>query len=157
MDINKKTKEKICAFYASDYHFEMMSLPYINKNIDENNKIIIFTENNLENTISILLSKINFKEEKKEKIFNIDWKNNDLEKFKRIKENKNIGQKVLIFIKGKENYINNINKNIEKWIENKSDFKIIDCYDVNEIADNMDNITQKYKKILNTSGEKNIE
>ena len=23
------TKEKTCAFYASDYHFEMISLPYI--------------------------------------------------------------------------------------------------------------------------------
>ena len=88
MKINQKTKEKICAFYASDYHFEMISLPYIDKNIDENNTIIIFTENNLENTISTSLSKINFKEEKKEKIYNIDWKNNDLEKFRKIKENK---------------------------------------------------------------------
>ena len=157
MKINQKTKEKICAFYASDYHFEMMSLPYINKNLDENNKIIIFTENNLENTINILLSKINFKEEKKKKIFNIDWKDNDLEKFKKMKEDKKIGRNVIIFIKGKENYINNINKNIEKWIENENNFKIIDCYDVNEIADNMDNIMKKYEKILNTSGEKRIE
>ena len=23
------TKEKLCAFFASDYHFEMISLPYI--------------------------------------------------------------------------------------------------------------------------------
>ena len=87
MNTSQKTNEKICAFYASDYHFEMITLPYINKNIDENNKIIIFTENNLENTINTLLSKKNFKKEKKEKIFNIDWKNNDLDKFKKIKEN----------------------------------------------------------------------
>lgn len=87
MNISQKTKEKICAFYASDYHFEMITLPYINKNIDENNKIIIFTENNLENTINTLLSKINLKKEKKEEIFNIDWNNNDLDKFKKIKEN----------------------------------------------------------------------
>ena len=25
------TKEKTCAFYASDYHFEMISLPFIEK------------------------------------------------------------------------------------------------------------------------------
>lgn len=156
MKVNQKTKEKICAFYASDYHFEMMSLPYINKKIDENNKIIIFTENNLEKTINTLLSKINLKEEKKEKIFTIGWKNNDLEKFKQINENKKTGQNVIIFVKGKENYINNINKNIEKWVENAKNFKIIDCYDVNEIAESMDNIMGKYEKILNTSGEKKI-
>ena len=38
------TKEKICAFYASDYHFEMISLPYISKSMDENKEIIILTE-----------------------------------------------------------------------------------------------------------------
>ena len=45
------TKEKTCAFYASDYHFEMISLPFIEKNIEENKEIIILTENNLEDTI----------------------------------------------------------------------------------------------------------
>ena len=29
MNKNQKTKEKTCAFYASDYHFEMISLPFI--------------------------------------------------------------------------------------------------------------------------------
>ena len=31
MNKSKITKEKTCAFYASDYHFEMISLPYIEK------------------------------------------------------------------------------------------------------------------------------
>ena len=29
------TKEKVCAFYASDYHFEMITLPCIYKNLEE--------------------------------------------------------------------------------------------------------------------------
>lgn len=68
MNKNQETKEKICAFYASDYHFEMISLPYIEKNIEENKKIVILTENNLEETIKTLISKTNLKEEKKKKI-----------------------------------------------------------------------------------------
>ena len=48
MNKNQETKEKICTFFASDYHFEMISLPYIDKNLEEDKEIIILTENNLE-------------------------------------------------------------------------------------------------------------
>lgn len=157
MNKNQRTKEKLCAFYASDYHFEMISLPYIDKRINEEDEIIILTENNLENTIETLLSKINLKEQKKEKILNIDWKANDLDKFKKIKSEVEKEKNIIIFIKGKENYIKNINKNIEKWTENAKNLKIIDCYDMEEIGENMDGIMNQYKKILNTSGEKEIE
>lgn len=71
MSKNLKTKEKTCAIYASDYHFEMISLPYIEKNIEENKEIIIFTENNLEETINTLVSKTNLKDDKKEKILRL--------------------------------------------------------------------------------------
>ena len=40
MSINK-TKEKICTFFVSDYHFEMKSLPYITKNLEKEKKRII--------------------------------------------------------------------------------------------------------------------
>ena len=84
--MNKNTKEKICAFYASDYHFEMMSLPYIDKKMGEKEEVIILTENNLEETMQKVLKSTNFKEEKKQQIINLNWKNNDLEKFKKMKE-----------------------------------------------------------------------
>ena len=79
------TKEKTCAIFASDYHFEMISLPYIEKNLEKNNKVIILTENNLEDTIEKLVSKVNLSEEKKKKILNLNWKQDDLNKFKEIK------------------------------------------------------------------------
>lgn len=157
MSKNQKTKEKLCTFYASDYHFEMISLPYIDKRIDNNKEIIILTENNLENTIKTLLSKMNLKEQKKEKILNIDWKNNDLNKFKRIKSDVEEEKDMVIFIKGKENYINNVNKNIEKWTKNLRNVKIIDCYDIEEIGENLDKVMNKYEKILSTGGEKQIK
>ena len=153
MNKNQKTKEKICTFYASDYHFEMISLPYIDKNIEENKEVIVLTENDLEETMKILISKMNLQEEKKDKILNLNWKNDDLNKFKRINNNINEQKAMVIFIKGKENYIRNVNKNIEKWIEKSNNIKVIDCYDMEEVSEKIDNIMGEYKKILNTKGE----
>ena len=126
-----KTKEKTCAFYASDYHFEMISLPFIERNLESNKEIIILTENDLEDTVKVLISKIN----------------------RNVENNKN----TIVFIKGKENYIKNINENIEKWVQNNSNIKVIDCYDINEIDSNLSTVMSRYQNILNTSGEKRVE
>lgn len=155
MNKNQKTKEKTCAFYASDYHFEMISLPYINKKLDESKEVIVLTENNLKETIKTLVSKINLNEDKKVAILKIDWENNDLNKFKKINEDIKSKKDMVIFVKGKENYIKNINENIEKWTEKSKNVEIIDCYDMEEISQDMDNIMDQYKFTLKTMG-KNI-
>lgn len=156
MNKNQETKEKTCTFFASDYHFEMISLPYIEKNLEDNKEIIILTENNLEETIKVLISRTNLEEEKKNKILNIDWKDDDLNKFKKIEKDIKNKKEIIIFIKGKENYINNINKNIEKWVKNSEKTKIIDCYDIDEIKEDLTKVTVNYKNILNTTGEKRL-
>ena len=150
-----KTKEKTCIFYASDYHFEMMILPYLDKKIEENNNIVIFTENNLKDTINVLVSKTNLKEEKKEKILNLDWKNNDLKKFENLKEYEKSPKETCVFIKGTENYIKNVRNNINtNSKENK--LNIIDCYFVDDIDGNINKVAKNYKNILNTKGEAKI-
>ena len=148
-----ETKEKICSFYASDYHFEMIALPYMCKSLEENKDVVILTENNLNDTMKTLLSKMNFKDDKKEAILNLDWENNDLKKFKKIKSNIENNQNMVIFIKGKENYIKNANQNLEKWISKVENLKIIDCYDIEEVTDRANDIINKYDKILRTAGE----
>ena len=153
MKKEENTKEKICAFYASDYHFEMISLPYINKKMEENNDVIILTENDLEETMQTLLSKINLKEEKKEKILKLNWKNNNLEKINKLKEKINEKKNLIIFIKGKESYINYTNRKIGKWIPEKKEVKIVDCYNIEEVGENLEEIVSKYQKILRTAGE----
>ena len=155
MNKNQKTKEKTCAFYASDYHFEMISLPYINKKLDESKEVIVLTENNLKETIKKLVSKINLNEDKKVDILKIDWENNDLNKFKKINEDIKSKKDMVIFVKGKKNYIKNINENIEKWTKKNKNVEIIDCYDMKEISQDMDNIMDQYKFTLKTTG-KNI-
>lgn len=153
----EKTKEKTCVFFASDYHFEMITLPFIEKNLRNNKKIIVLTENDLEDTIKNLISKVNLKEEKKEKIFKIDWKNNDLKKFKEIKKEVENKEDLIIFIKGKENYIKNVNENIAKWTNKTDTVKIIDCYDVEEIREHFADVVNHYENVLSTTGERKIE
>lgn len=153
----EKTKEKTCVFFASDYHFEMITLPFIEENLRNNKKIIVLTENDLEDTIKNLISKVNLKEEKKEKIFKIDWKNNDLKKFKEIKKEVENKENLIIFIKGKENYIKNVNENIEKWTNKTDTVKIIDCYDIEEIREHFADVVNHYENVLSTTGERKIE
>ena len=151
-----ETKEKICSFYASDYHFEMIALPYMCKSLEENKDVVILTENDLNDTMKTLLSRMNLKEDKKEAIMNLDWENNDLNKFKKIKSNVENNQDMVIFIKGKENYIKNANQNLEKWTSKIENLKIIDCYDIEEVTEKANDIISKYNKILRTAGEVEI-
>lgn len=146
-----KREEKLCLFFASDYHFEMISLPYINESLKKNENVIIMTENNLDSTVDKVLSRINLNEEEKNRLTKIDWKNNDLNKFKELKNANKDRKDTLIFVKGRENYIDNMNKNIENWT-NDTDIKIVDCYDINEIQDDVSSIAKKYDRILSTSG-----
>ncbi len=109
------------------------------------------TENDLNGTVDKLLSNVNLTKEEKDKITKIDWKNDNVSKFKEIKSANDNGRETIIFVKGKESYINNANKNIENWINN-NDMKIVDCYDINEVYEDVSNIAKNYNKVLSTSG-----
>ena len=146
-----KREEKICLFFASDYHFEMISLPYINESLKKNKDVVIMTENDLENSVNKVISSINLNEEEKNRLNKIDWKNDELNKFKEVKNADKDGKELLIFVKGRENYINNMNKNIENWT-NLKNVEIVDCYDINEVQDDVSDIAKRYKKVLSTSG-----
>ena len=148
--------KKMCEFYVSDYHFEMISLPYIIKNLESKRKVIILTENNLEKSIKTLVSKMILKEEKKNEILDLDWNKNEANKLEEIK-NKINNEEMLIFIKGKEKYINKMNKKLEEILINSKDVETVDCYDVEGIEENMQSIVEKYKNILNTEGKKEIQ
>lgn len=143
-------KENSCAFYASDYHLEMIMLPYINKNLEENKNIYVFTQNNLEETINNLVNKVNIGKKEKEKILDINWKIDDENKYNKLIEDNN---ETVIFIKGNENYINKVNKNLEQL--NNKNMEIIDCYGIDEVGDKANNIIRNYKDILTIKGKNN--
>ena len=138
-DINKK-----CLFCVSDYHLEMILLPYIIEKKDEF-KTIVFTESNLKETIEILLTKINLKEEDKQIIKRIDWNCNDELKFKRI-ENA-VDNKLNVIINGNLQYLKMINKRLESI---NKDIEIVDCFHIGSPDMDISEISKKYKCILNT-------
>lgn len=140
MVAKEKHAEKICSFYVSDFHLEMILLPYLNNKIEEKEKIIVNTEKDLEETMKILIQKINLKEENKKQILNLGWKSQE----KELKDNSNI------IIIGTEQYIENINKKIKN--ENFNNVEIVDCYNLEDVKNNIDNISNKYNKNLNTIG-----
>lgn len=139
MIIQNQREEKTCCFYVSEFHLEMILVPYINKIIDED--ITILTEKNLRETMEILISKMNLKEEDKEKILKLGWEKENL-----IKENSNI------IIIGSKKYIQNKNEEIK----NKNAISVLDCYDFEDIKGDMNTIINNYSKNLNTLGFSDI-
>lgn len=152
--------EKLCGFYVSDWHLTTTILPYINSKIDEKTKVITILENNIEKNIKILMEKLNLKN--KHEILNIRWTSVDGKKYTNIENilNKEISKNTenIILISGNKNYIEVINNNISKWLENTTikSIKIIDFFEVTEFNNDIVNILDGHDKILNTSGEKEI-
>ena len=139
MVVESKRKEKTCCFYVSEFHLEMILVPYINEIIEQN--ITILTQKKLNETMEILISKINLKPDNKEKILNLKWDGEE-----EIKENSNI------IIIGSKQYIENKNKEIS----NKNVLSILDCYAFEEEKNNINEIVKGYKNVLNTLGKKEI-
>ena len=146
MVLEEKKIKNICNFYVSEYHLEIMLLPYISNKIDNKEKISVITEKDLRETINVVIDKINLEHNKKEMIKSIGWNNQNIEN---IHENSNI---ILI---GSQEFINSVTFKIKE--KNKENIRIIACYDYNEIKDNMQDIANKYDGVLNTLGIKNLK
>ena len=140
-------QENSCAFYASDYHLEMIMLPYINENLKENKNIYVFTQNNLENTMNELLNKINLKKETKNNILNINWKNDDKNKYNDLI---NDDKELTIFVKGNEDYIEKINDSLSK-IRVSRKIEVVDCYNLEDIGDSIKRIAGEHKNVFRTN------
>lgn len=136
MVVQNEEIEKNCCFYVSDYHLEMILIPYINKKIEEN--ISILTEENLRETLEVLISKMNIKNEDKQKILELNWEGED-----KIKNNSNI------IIIGSKKYIEDKNKEIQ----DSNVLSILDCYNFEKEQNNMNDIIKKHDNTLNTLGK----
>ena len=147
----KKYIQKLCCFYASDWHLTVMLLPYISKKINEDSSIYMKCENDIKQKLEILLNKLSVKNEKM--IMSMSWNNT-------VNEDETDSSKEKIYIiSGSEEFIENKNQEIEEYYQNKDEnIKIINCYEVNENCRLKDIIEENgYTKILNTKGEEFIE
>jgi len=142
------TKERnikvLSSFYVSEFHLEMIILPYIIKEIENENEVIIITENELEKSIKYLITKLNIDKYQKEDILNLDWNNKELNKIKKIDSNKN----KTFFVIGSKKYINEKNRELKL-----NNIKIVNCYDLEEVQDEILEIKKNSDMILNIKGE----
>ncbi len=140
--------QKLCCFYASDWHLTVMLLPYINKKLNENCKIYFKSEFNIDDKINILLNKLQLRNS--DKIRNINNRNI-------VEEDDELTEKIFIF-SGKDEFIKEKNNLVENFYRNKNcKVKIINCYEFKEENDIQDIIIKNnYTVKLNTKGETNI-
>ena len=151
MITKEKNVEKICSFYASDYHLEMIMIPYINKKIEEQSNIAIITERSLKETAEDVISRVNLPKTRKKEILNINWENSKVEIINKMEKSKELS----IFIIGSLNYIENINKQIES-LDTDIKIKLINCYSIEDAQERMTDIVSNCTKVLNTTEEKEI-
>ena len=138
--VEKKVKN-ICNFYVSEYHLEIMLLPYISKKIDNEENITIITEIDLESTLNVVIERINLDKDKKEKIKKIGWNIQNIE---------NIIPNTNVILIGSKKFINEkVFELKERQVEN---LEIIACYNYNEVKNDMKEIVSKYDGMLNTLG-----
>ena len=147
MTTKERDSNKICCFCASDFHLEMILLPYIKEKFDEA-KFIIITENDLEESIKVLLSKVNVEEKFKKEVLKLDWKGHEKDKFELIKKYLQENKKINIIINGEYEFIKRKNNEIKNIINDK--INIIDCFHVGDVNIDIDSISRDYKYILNT-------
>ena len=172
MEVKKGNVKKLCSFYVSQWHLTTMLLPYISNQIEKNVKIATVLENNINENVKILVNKLKIKN--KDKILSINWNKRKIIKYtdvsKIIKDNEEkdlvLGddkkRELLIIVQGSREYIEEVNKYITKYLEinkNKTmetNITIINCYEIVEFNGSIVEILDQHDKILNTSGEREI-
>ena len=141
MVLEEKKVKNICNFYVSEYHLEIMLLPYISKKIDNEENITIITEIDLESTLNVVIERINLDKDKKEKIKKIGWNIQNIE---------NIIPNTNVILIGSKKFINEkVFELKERQVEN---LEIIACYNYNEVKNDMKEIVSKYDGMINTLG-----
>lgn len=160
---NKQSIKKVCSFCVSDLHLVTMLLPYLDKKIKENEKFITISENNLEEQIKLVLSRLTLNSESKNNLLNINWNTKSLCNYeamaKEIKKACKNTNSLSIIVNGSKEYIEVVNSNLNKFFENskiQNPIKIINCYDITALDDDIKEILKTHDIILNTSGEKEI-
>lgn len=135
-------KIKLCCFTVNSTHAYIIANNFIDSEL-ENVKVIYINEKNekierrkIKNIVSKFYKKMN------DKLFYTEWLNekiiNDYEY-----------EKFVFVVNGKEEFINRVNKYLEI---NNSEGYIINCYDIFDIKEEVDDIIENHDFYINTAG-----
>lgn len=165
MRLEKINLKRTCSFYISDFHLSTLLLPYITEKTKKDIQIVTFLEKSIEENVNKLLKGINIEEYVKSEIRKINWKETEIIKCaKKLKNMPVDNMDINIIVAGKKEYIENINANIEKFVEilnakglkYKITLTINNCYPVSEVL-NVKEVLDDHDMLLNTSGEVEID
>lgn len=148
MTTKEHLDKKYCCFYASDFHLEMILLPYIEKKIYKD-KFVIFTEENLSESMKVLLNRTNLNQDEKRLMLDLNWDKKDSKNFSK----EDLDESTII-INGSIKYISTINEEINKI--NPRKINIIDCYNINDNNLEPEIIQEKYDDTLNSKTYKKM-
>ncbi len=145
-------EDMICSFCVNDYHLAVMIVPYIYRVINEGKKVITFFDKDLEEIINkVIITNKEFWEN--QKVFNeVDWKKTRFDKLS--KKFENAQDEDVVIVAGKDDFIDRINRLLVNFHTN---FTLVNCFDVSDIAKNENFKISDYSKILNTKGLEKIE
>ena len=154
--VGQQNIKRLCNFYVSDLHLSVMLLPYLSKQVNEDVEITTIFEKTEKEAIEEVLEKLNVKN--KNEIMEINWfeKNTNEDVKNTIEKDLENNKKITIIIGGNKKFVLDNNEKIMSYLnemETNSEIKIINCYNIEEIANEMKSIVKEYDGILNTSGE----
>lgn len=136
--------KKLCCFYVNDIHLVTMLLPYINERINQDTKIITILEADMSRSAQKVMNGIQGKKSKE--LLNIEWKNKDLTYLY-----ESDVQDKLVLVCGNEEFINKANEIIK---EKEEKCTILNCYEMVQSKEKLEEILDKHDMVVNTSGEK---
>ncbi|MBR3152047.1 MAG: hypothetical protein IKF52_00300 [Clostridia bacterium] len=142
---DKKT-ERICSLYVNEMHLVVMLIPYIEKNLERDVKIVTVLEKGLNEELDVLLERTNFSDSCKERIKNIGWDAKKLDDIDKLDVTNSV-----VIVYGSREYKNRVNDLI-----NGKSVKIINCIKLEDFEKRASSVLEKHDKILNTLGEREI-
>lgn len=163
MDSQNHIVEKMCGFYADKTHLATMLFPYLNKKLQEGEKVETLFNDGMEENANKLVKNLNINSELEKEFKDIKWnktKKSEIEKEMNGIINKHT--KITILVNGTEDKIEKTNQVLNLWIDNNMEklegkkIKLINFYEITDY-NSLGEILEKYSKVVNTSGEHNIK
>lgn len=147
-----REEDMICSFCVNDYHLAVILVPYVYEAVNKGKKVLTFFDRDLEDVSNKVIATNKEFWKDQEVLDNIDFGKTKFNKLSEKFENVQDGD--IAIIAGDEDFIERMNKLLTNFHTN---FTIVNCFNVSDIAKNENFKITDYAKILNTKGLKKIE
>ena len=160
---NKGKVKRVCSFNVSNWHFITMIIPFVGRKIKENTSIKTFFGKDKKEEVEMFLDRLVLNIEDKRKIEKINWEMCNVDKIiEKLEESICEKEEINLIISGRKEYIKMVNLNIDDWISKSyskivyKNINIINCYEITQLNNNIEDILNEHDSILNTSGQKRL-